>query len=462
MPAGARALLCAAVVVTVGCNLENPGDEPPRGLLYFPNAMTLSKQDGDAPPRYLFVANSDFDLRYSSGSLQAYSLERLAAGVDRCRNKPPGCTIQPSDVLEDEVLITPFATAVGLSSDGSYLFAATRTDKTLLFIHASSSADGGKVLECGEDAERRCTLRADGGRDVLGDDGNPLPWPKDPEALTAGPMSDWAPQGKSAQGEYVVVAHRGGDVSLFVLREDRRGKADELTRTDVIGGLPAALTQAVYDHDTKLIYLPVSAASPAKVLDRVGVVLPQNADGSLDSAHALLYDAGYLQLEAVAAVNDTRDIAFIAAVPDAGDGLSQDRALIVAEEPSALLLADVSPARNPPRTARVKQTTVVGRGASRVVVGNFDGHPLAAVGSFGTRELAMIDLPTMLPLAVVPNLSGPFALALDEPRKLLYVADFRSSVIRIVDLAPLLDPASQVEVRVIATLGAARVLQELQ
>jgi hypothetical protein len=170
-------------------------------------------------------------------------------------------------------------------------------------------------------------------------------------------------------------------------------------------------------------------------------------------------------------------------VPNAGAALAQDRALIVSQQPSALLVADINQARNAPGHAQVQATAVVGPGATRVVVGDFGGQPLAVVGSFASREISVIELSTMLARAVVPNLSGPFALALDEPRKLLYVDDFRSSVIRIIDLAPVLDPEltglSRVSTRdpralqatrgrrvdtvsVVATLGKPRVLQELR
>ncbi|MFI5306252.1 MAG: hypothetical protein ACHQ53_02805, partial [Polyangiales bacterium] len=90
------------MTLALGCNINNPGDEPPRGLLYFPNAMVLSKHaDGEAP-RYMFIANSDFDLRYNAGSVQAFSLERLEPKARACASTPD-CEIDPSEVFEDEV-----------------------------------------------------------------------------------------------------------------------------------------------------------------------------------------------------------------------------------------------------------------------------------------------------------------------------------------------------------------------
>jgi sugar lactone lactonase YvrE len=84
------------------------------------------------------------------------------------------------------------------------------------------------------------------------------------------------------------------------------------------------------------------------------------------------------------------------------------------------------------------------------------------VACFDARELFVIDLITMLPRSVVPNLSGPYEIALDEQRQLLYVADFRSSVIRIVDLSPIAAGDGEAPVQVVATLGEPQVLQELK
>lgn len=71
-----------------GCNLDNPGVSPPRGKLAYPIAVELSTERNDAgEPRYLYVANSNFDVRYNAGSLQSYDLNALADELRerRCR-----------------------------------------------------------------------------------------------------------------------------------------------------------------------------------------------------------------------------------------------------------------------------------------------------------------------------------------------------------------------------------------
>ncbi len=457
MPAGARALLCAAVVAALGCNINNPGDDPPRGELYFPNAMAFSKHDPGEAPRLLFVANSDFDLRYNAGTVQAYSLERLASEVDACRSTPE-CEIDPGKVLEDEVWIGPFSTALGLSSDGEYLFAASRTEDNLTFIHVNASASKDAVLRC-NGMEKRCSLHAVPDDDVTQDTPAKLAWPADPQLIISGPLSDWLPAASAVQGDYVLTAHAGGELASFAFDPQAKSDSDRLRMTGVMPGLAGALTRAAYDPATRLLYLTAAAAGSDKLLERVGVSVTFDPSGK---PRPLPYAAGALALTGVQRASDTRDVAFIPEVAAAGGTLAQDRALVVAQAPDALLVVDANAARNPPNQARVEATTVVGAGASRLAVGLFPGHPLAAVAAFDAREISIIDLTSMLTRVVIPNLSGPLAMLIDESRRLLYVADFRSSVIRVIDLTPLLDGEVDPNVRVVATLGHPHVLQELQ
>ena len=132
----------------------------------------------------------------------------------------------------------------------------------------------------------------------------------------------------------------------------------------------------------------------------------------------------------------------------------------------------------------------VGAGASRLAAGTlqFEGpdgvlyeRQIVVVSCFDGRQLFIIDRIAGTTLSVVPNFSGPFEIALDGPRGLLYVADFRSSVVRIVDLQAVLtvdadsgDRAACEQDRtsdahcepttaaIVATLGRPRVVQELQ
>src|SRR5690349_15352480 len=75
-----------AVAAVIGsCNLHNPGLAPPPAVLSYPSALALSHEQ---MPRLLYVANSNFDLRYNAGSLQSYNLDALDRVLEsnKCRS----------------------------------------------------------------------------------------------------------------------------------------------------------------------------------------------------------------------------------------------------------------------------------------------------------------------------------------------------------------------------------------
>jgi hypothetical protein len=456
----AGTLVCAlAALALLGCNLENEGDLPPKATLYFPNAIALSPHDASTPPAHLFVANSNFDLRYRNGTILTVSLDRLdeqladCAPAPRCSvlefcPPPPDCTIPTENVYDSEVLIGSFSTALAMASTGSALFVSTLTDEGLSYMRI----DGDNLVACGEG--QACRSRVASG---TGQHADELVWPGNPVAIISGPLSDWVPAERAEAGEYVMVAHRTGEVSLLLFRPGDPG--GELALIDVIAGLPETLTKLKYDPTTRLAYLTLAAGSGSKFLARVGVAIPEGADATA----ARLYSAGLVELTSIQTSNDTRDLAFVPAFPAAGAALAEDRALVLSSEPSALLVVDINPARNPVYTAHVDRAVEVGAGPTKVVTGTLDGRPFAIVACFYARQLSVIDLGTMLTRSVVPNLSGPYDLVLDEARKLLYVVDFRSSVIRVVGLKPVVEPdLFDQPVRVIATIGTPQVLPELQ
>jgi hypothetical protein len=456
-----RALLiwALAAIALLGCNLANEGDLPPKATLYFPNAIALSPHDEATPPAHLFVANSNFDLRYRSGTIITLSLQRLEERLADCEPAPrctvlescpppPDCIIPTEDVYDSEVLIGSFSTALAMASSGSALFVSTLTDEGLSYMRI----EGGNLVACGNGQACSSRVAADTGQHA-----SELTWPGNPVAIISGPLSDWAPAERDVTGEYVMVAHRTGEISLMLYRPGDPG--GELTLIDVLEGYPETLTKLKYDPTTRLAYMSIAAGSGNKVLGRVGVAIPEGADATA----ARLYNAGPVELTSIQTSNDTRDLAFVPAFPAAGAALAEDRALVLSTEPSALLVVDLNPARNPIYTAHVDRTVEVGAGPQKVVTGTLDGRPFAIVACFYARQLSVIDLGTMLTRSVVPNLSGPYDLVLDQARKLLYVVDFRSSVIRVVGLKPVVEPdLFDQPVRVIATIGIPQVLPELQ
>jgi hypothetical protein len=74
-----------------GCFSGDSGRAPDGNRIYFPVGIVLGPGDATTPPRRMYVANSDFDLQYNAGTLQAFDLDRLSAYVPHYCNQDSDC-----------------------------------------------------------------------------------------------------------------------------------------------------------------------------------------------------------------------------------------------------------------------------------------------------------------------------------------------------------------------------------
>lgn len=444
-----------------GCNLDNLGDAPPRGFIYLPGGLMLSAAAPDEAARFMYVVNSNFDLRYNAGSLQAFDLDALDRAISACAAKAKlgaiRCELDPGDgFLADEVLVPSLATYVSANADHSRMYVATRTETNLSVIDLDETSD--RPLACG-DKDRVCDAEHTTWTDPIASDRR-LGLPREAVGIAVGRAEDLIPESEPAvEGDVVLVAHRGGQVSSLL---DPGGGELQLQDVLDLGSNLQTLrepTGIAFDPVTHLAYVSIFARdlpelSDKKVLGRVGLL----SSGS-EGFPSALFDAGPLSLEGVSLGRDTRGIAINPANPG--------EALVTSRAPNGLLwvdLAGTQDGESEPTQAIVKHNTSVGRGPSRVITGTLGDRTVAIVSCFDSRQIFIMDAATSELLSVVHNFSGPFEMGLDSARKRLYVADFRSSVVRILDLAPILDGASETvpTASIVATLGHPQLVQELQ
>ena len=76
-----RRITALVLFSSVACTSAGEGIAPPLETIYFPTGLALSKDS-----RFLYVANSDFDLQYNSGTLQSLDMEHIRTLT------PRGCT----------------------------------------------------------------------------------------------------------------------------------------------------------------------------------------------------------------------------------------------------------------------------------------------------------------------------------------------------------------------------------
>lgn len=245
-----------------GCFRPDDGQEPPPDRIYFPTGLALSS-DGNR----LYVANSDWDLQFNAGSVQAYDAEAIRRQLprscesdadcessERCQTEPwphvdgvvsaPSYWCVPTEATEpcgqlgvkpaadrffepglcgpldnrdptlllDSALVGAFATNLiyrDNPSGGGRLFVPVRSDATLHWMDVRGSgpnaAELDRELECGQGAGGECDAdhRRGDGNDELSADGESLPI--EPFGIAA-----------DAEGTSILVAHQTErDVSLF-------------------------------------------------------------------------------------------------------------------------------------------------------------------------------------------------------------------------------------------------------
>ena len=265
------ALLALVASAGAGCWASNDGPSPPTDQLYFPAGLAISP-GGSA----LYVANSDFDLQYTGGSVAAYDLSRVRSIVramwgsewsgakgDPCGAQsglaaPVGANlnlllypgicaaidpIAPADgkgsLVSATARIGAFAAdamyVANASASGARLFIPVRGEPSLTYFDVDDDRAGpvtGKLrLDCGQGADgERCDPLHRLGIDAT-DNTRQLTMPAEPYGLAASAGPDLPARcraGYRADQSIAVTHQTTGQVSLFT---DRVGGADAIFGT---------------------------------------------------------------------------------------------------------------------------------------------------------------------------------------------------------------------------------------
>ena len=411
-----------AILFVLGCDQE--GEPTPPGVMNFPTALALSSDEDR-----LYVANSNFDLRYRRGTLQSFDLnildDAIAAGacVDPaiCAYVPTTLTRtvgqtrpEPVDgLLIDEVLIGSYATdleVVPTADPGrDRLYVPVGSDAS---IHHPFVASSG--FECGQGALRDCA--AQGG--VSSRNFENLTLPTDPVSLTS---FDVGELGISGNGRLINLLYRGG--SLAILFDPLTG--DDLVAVDVVDDMAVDQLALAYDRKRQRLLAAtraggiLTAVTPSvnpvvpttesirMVPSVVGTLAPVGG-GSL-TLHDLTYDP-----------RSEKDLIYaVGRAPRAFLSVAGDGAFETAKAPIA-----------------------IGRGVSKLRIQTLDigGQPraFAFASCLDDDQLEIIDIDLQKTVGVVRGLGAPYDFVIDVGRRRAYVADFLSSVVRVVSLAPLI------------------------
>ncbi|AUX22325.1 hypothetical protein SOCEGT47_028260 [Sorangium cellulosum] len=467
--AGLAALIVGGLGAA-GCFVGSEGLSPPTEGFYFPTGLAASPGG-----RVLYVANSDFDLQYNGGTVQALDLQRLrkrtlalqeslnpreggeagadlraacgSLGINAAGVLYPG-PCGPLDVaalggdeaiIRSSAVIGAFASNVVLvhrplaepapdaaAAPQARLFVPVRGDPSITFFEvADDRPEAPAATRCGEgDACFRldCGATTNGGRCSVDHRVGEIPsreierrkLPLEPLGISAGP-----------DGESLVVSHHTENKASLIVNPWTSVGRPQLA--DVLDDLPAGPTELAAVPPPRLVRALGEEAidyQPAFLLTYVAA--PQvdllRAQASTDSEPALLFQSSSTPITAAARGVDSRGVAVDASERQACEAgcADADRDCLArcAEIPVQAFVAH----RNPNALLVGELTTTLVEDDS----GRPDDRWAAAYETLAIRDTApLAAYPTRVAVGDVIGVDGArrrrvFALAFDSGHAFVY------------------------------------------
>lgn len=457
-------LFCVAFAL-VGCEIPNPGIPPVPATLNFPIAVELSdptRGDTDGQSDFLLVVNANYDARYNQGTILSLSMNQIMARFAdiRAHGRAPDATVPghigctnpaawddlnvecqvadavdvmspgdgPSPTTHDhaEAWIDSFAARIIRSPQGDRFYIPTRSTADLTWIDFDNTT--GAIL-CEQNGSFRCADRRRTTTAETGCAGRDVTLTGDPTGLVAMSLDSLTGNGDDATRDVLVMTQRNSTAALFIDSLPVAGPSTrEPRRTHILTGLPQDAINAELESSSHLAW--VSNASPVaaratRVLARVGVFIDQN------QACSQVFAAPSVFLDGLATGFDTRDVAF-------SSDPENRFAYVLSRAPESVITIDQQGTPFIPGNAAIVDVDDVCFGPSRLRRITMAGRDFLLVTCFDGRAVEVLSTnPTQL-ASIVPGFDGAFEMTIDSERRLAIVADFRTSVIRFIDLAPLL------------------------
>jgi hypothetical protein len=447
------AALCAVALTSAmlaGCTASGEDVRPPQDQLFFPSGIAVGNVGNTA--RVLFVANSNSELRYDSGSISVLDLDIVGSTIDAWRtSRATGPCEQDPDHREtltcDEAMffnkaagvrIGNFATDIAVQNfsaqDGNThlrVIVPTRGDPSISW----ADYDGNKLTcasgttafaEC-DDAHRLSSVRNDPAGAAILDE---------PFGVFADATNGFAMITHLSRGAVTLIdAPRDGRVQIsdaianvFASDQNVDGGA-----TGVAGRTPTSPGNIVYVGSrtenriqTFTVTRPINDAAPYLLPGNFFLlsVVGNNAGGS----------------------TDTRGLSF---------SPGGDRLYIVNRRPPSLQIYDTSLGPSgAPRNTPTGASDICRQASTVTVLDTGDGER-AYVTCFQDGAIYIIDPRGQSQVEDILTVGrGPYAVAADAGRKLLFISNFLEDTIAVVDI----DPQSATRNRVVLRIGEPREL----
>ncbi len=461
-------ILLVATLVGAACTATSEEVAPPQYDPYFPADVQVSDDE-----QFLFVLSANSDLRYDSGTIQAYDLQAIddmLEGWVTAATVPPACAPDPLDSrlldcpgASEDGTLAPFVIEGGAVKVGSFgsaigqqrlvdaqgdpsdivrLFATIRGDPSLTWVDFDTRS---RTMSCGgegsfprcDDAHRLVHFLDDPDLDVV---------------LGAEPF-DLAVDGPN---ENVFVTHLTTGVVSLAFAPRTVGSAPVLV--DRLAGLFAqsqttgftrAAGVAVRQEGSDLGLAYVTSSTEARIATVSAARGPVNDEGVRIDRLAPGPSFLFSRTLTPGHPGDARGITF---TPDG------DRAFVVNRTPPELLVFDTSlTASGAPRNELLGQLTLCEQPV-QVAVADFGAGLRAYVPCFASGRVG-VTRPELRTLeAVISVGAGPIGVAAAPGRKRVYVTNFAEDTIAVIDAKP----GSPTQNRAVLELGRERSREDRQ
>ncbi len=401
---GVLALLAAA---SLGCAPTGP-EAPPRASLRFPAAVTV-----DPNGRYAYVLNTNFDSRYSGGTLVAVDLDLGA--------------VLPDSAVETlsyggRVIGHPDA-----SGGFDRLYFTTREGSALNWATVSAGTTGpagtaGPKLVCTEDAPEKGTAARCSGKYVFGGVDSTDNAGGDPYSLVLAP-------GKNGAPDHLVTTAFSGQVGVFRVADDGRPSLLELH----------SMGPGVYDvdvHPTTGIFYASS-----KFRNTVAAIDVFDTGSDTDTPFVTVDDA-FVVSSSVVGLEFGRDVAF-----------SRDGSLFYLAyrgPPAGVVVVDTqADAAGKARNTILGVAPLPESASGLAVETNAAGEERLYVTLYSRDQVAVVDPHSLSVVDLIDVGDGPFDIAIASSATrgpVAVVTLFREHTLGVIDLDPS-SPSYRREVR---------------
>jgi len=432
--------LVAVALGASACLPNTDGIEPPDDRLIFPVGLAITPDDN-----FLLAVNSNFNLKYNAGTLVAIDLsildDHLAPSPDgtgvyyatECGDDDVSslsqddqyCFIEDSSLIraEETLHIGAFASDVEITPSGDRVAIPVRGERAIQLVDVDEG--GPDVISCGEGADRHC----DSAHKVTGNSAHSMPIEPYEVALTEVDETD--ADGNVTPVTLGFATHlAGGQVSLFSLSRGDPGSPVQAELLSVIDGVVGGASGIASYGSTVYVAGRKDATPHVAVLE----VKTDSENGSYTS-DPWFNQTNHIDIGKVMyAGTDARGIAV------SPDGTL---AFLATRTPDALLKIDLEHLELVDQTTVCMDPSVV---ATYLYDGETPGYPdddtlYAFVLCFLTGQTYVVDT-SLMQVEVRATGAGPQAIAFDDTRRLVYIANFRESNITVLQAVP---PFSQLK-----------------